>query len=64
MSAIGRDGDWLVLRVYNASPTSSELSIPGARGAQTDLRGERIRPFADTTSLGPWQIMTLALDEW
>jgi alpha-mannosidase len=62
VSAVLRDDDGLVLRVYNPRPTSSTLFVDGRRGRIVDLRGADLGPFDGTIELGPWQIATLTLE--
>ncbi len=66
VSAVRRDGGRLVVRVFNASPEPSEVSVAldddlAAAGDVVDLRGRPVGPFAGRHPLRPWEIVTLRL---
>jgi alpha-mannosidase len=63
VSAVVRDGDRLVLRLFNPHAEPSTARLPGRSGSVVDLRGRPQRAFVDEVELGPWQILTLRLDD-
>lgn len=66
VSAVHRDDDALVVRIFNASDTDEVARIEHegrpATGTVVDLRGRPLRPFTGELRLTPWQIATLRLD--
>jgi alpha-mannosidase len=66
VSAVQREHGALTVRVYNASPESSVVSIEQGdaprRGWQIDLLGRPVTPFDGEITLRAWEIATLRLD--
>ena len=63
VSSVRRVGGRLEVRVFNAGPEPTTVSLPGRRGWLVDLRGAPQAPFEATVALDPWRIATLVLDE-
>jgi mannosylglycerate hydrolase len=67
VSAVRREGETLMVRVFNASTEASTVTVEQAgapaRGFVVDLVGRPHDPFDGAVPLGPWQIATLALSE-
>jgi hypothetical protein len=63
VSSLRRRHGRLELRAYNPRPTATTLSVAGRHGDVVDLRGRVLAPFAGTLPLGPFGIVTVALDE-
>jgi alpha-mannosidase len=63
VSSLRRRHGRLELRAYNPRPTATTLTVAGRRGDVVDLRGRVLAPFAGTLPLGPFGIVTVALDE-
>ncbi len=67
VSAVRREGETLVVRVFNASSDASTVTVEQAgapaRGFVVDLVGRPLDPFDGAVPLRPWQIATLALTE-
>ncbi len=61
VSAVVREGDALVVRVFNPSDTATEVTIAGRRGWLVDLRGRPIAPFDGSFPLRARGIATAAL---
>jgi hypothetical protein len=61
VSAVVREGDQLVVRVFNPTAEPTSVCIDGRCGWLVDLRGRALAPFEGTFELGPWQIATAQL---
>ncbi len=61
VSALVRDGDALIARVFNPGDTATEVTIAGRRGWLVDLRGRPIAPFDGGFPLRARGIATAAL---
>jgi alpha-mannosidase len=61
VSAVVREGDALVVRLFNPTDEVSEVSLDGRRGWLVDLRGRPLAPFDGGFSLRPWGIATATL---
>lgn len=61
VAAVLREGESLVVRVFNPSPEPTEVRLPGRHGWLVDLRGRPQSPFEDRFPLRPWGIATAAL---
>ncbi len=65
VSALRREGETLIVRVFNASAEDSTVTVEqagvAARGFVVDLVGRPRDPFDGWVRLGPWEIATLAL---
>ena len=58
-----RDDGHLVVRAFEATGAPTTLRIPGRTGTVVDLRGTELGPFTGELALGPWEIVTVRLDE-
>ena len=63
VSSLRRHHGRLELRAYNPRPTAATLTVTGRHGEVVDLRGRAVAPFRGSLSLGPFGIVTVALDE-
>ncbi|HEX6417219.1 MAG TPA: glycoside hydrolase family 38 C-terminal domain-containing protein [Acidimicrobiales bacterium] len=63
VSAVVREGDALVVRVFNPSPAATEVRLPGRSGWLVDLRGRPVEPFEGAFPLRPWGMATLTVAE-
>jgi mannosylglycerate hydrolase len=63
VSAVGRDGGALTVRVFNPRDEPVEVTIDGRRGWLVDLRGRPTAPFEGSFTLRPWGIATAALSD-
>jgi mannosylglycerate hydrolase len=63
VSSLRRRRGRLELRAFNPRPTATTLTIAARRGDVVDLRGRAVRPFTGSLPLGPFTIVTVALDE-
>jgi hypothetical protein len=63
VSSLRRRQGRLELRAYNPRPTATTLTIAGRHGDVVDLRGRVVASFGGTLPLGPFGIVTVALDE-
>ena len=61
VSAVVREGQGLVVRVFNPGDAPTRVTIDGRRGWLVDLRGRPIEPFEGSFELRPWGIATAAL---
>ncbi len=61
VSAVVREGDALVVRVYNPTAEPTEVAFDGRRGWLVDLRGRPLAPFEGTVELRPWGVGTVTL---
>jgi mannosylglycerate hydrolase len=61
VSAVVREGDALVVRVFNPIAATSTVVVDGRHGWLVDLRGRPLAPFEGSFELRPWGIATLAL---
>ncbi|HEV3451673.1 MAG TPA: glycoside hydrolase family 38 C-terminal domain-containing protein [Acidimicrobiia bacterium] len=65
VSAVAREAALLSVRVFNPSPSRSEVTVEHdgapARGYVVDLLGRPLEPFEGGISLRPWGIATLRL---
>jgi mannosylglycerate hydrolase len=61
VSAVVREGGSLVVRVFNPTATTSQVTFAGRPGWLVDLRGRPLEPFEGTFELRPWGIATVAL---
>jgi alpha-mannosidase len=61
VSAVVREGDALVVRLFNPTDEVSEVSLDGRRGWLVDLRGRPLAPFDGGFSLRSWGIVTATL---
>jgi mannosylglycerate hydrolase len=62
VSAVRRHGSRLEVRVVNASPSPTTVTVDGRTGWLVDLRGRPVEPFEQSVDLPPWRIATLHLD--
>jgi hypothetical protein len=62
VSALLREADALVLRVFNPTDEPTRVAVDGHLGWVVDLRGRPIEPFEGGVDLGPHAIATLRLD--
>jgi mannosylglycerate hydrolase len=53
----------LTIRVFNPTAQATTLRINGRQGWIVDLRGRALSRFAEELAMGPWQILTIRLDE-
>ena len=62
-----RDGDALVVRVYNASPEAATATIDHdnapAQGWRIDLVGRPLSQFEGSFALRPWEIATVRITD-
>ena len=67
VSAVLRDGDALVVRVYNASPVAATATIDHdsapAQGWRIDLVGRPLGQFEGSLPLRPWEIATVRITD-
>ncbi len=61
VSAVVREGDALVVRVFNPTAAPTEVTIAGRHGWLVDLRGRPLAPFDGTFPLRPHGIATATL---
>jgi mannosylglycerate hydrolase len=61
VSSVVREGDALVVRVFNPSDEPADVTVEGRRGWQVDLRGRPVSPFEGSFRLRPWGIATVSL---
>jgi alpha-mannosidase len=61
VSAVVREGDALVVRVFNPGDAPTEVTIAGRRGWLVDLRGRPLAPFDGSFALRARGIATAAL---
>jgi alpha-mannosidase len=61
VSAVVREGDALVVRLFNPTAEPTEVDINGRRGWLVDLRGRPVEPFDGTFLLRPYGIATITL---
>jgi alpha-mannosidase len=60
-----RDDGRLELRVVNPTDEPATLRVPERTGERTDLAGTPTgEPFVGELELRPWEIATIALDDW
>ena len=66
VSAVTREDEALVVRVFNASPEPTRVTIEvedtPARGWVVDLQRQPLAPFEAGVDLRPWEIATLRVD--
>jgi hypothetical protein len=63
VSSLRRHDGRLELRGFNPTEAVSTLTVGGRRGQVVDLRGRVLAPFTGEQVLGPYELVTLALDE-
>ena len=63
VSALHREADALVLRVFNPTDEPTTVTVDGRQGWLVDLRGRPVAPFEQTVDLAPHRIATLHLTE-
>ena len=63
VSAVLREDGHLVLRAFEATGSPATMRVPGRTGTVVDLRGATLAPFTGELTLGPWEIVTVRLDE-
>ncbi len=63
VSAVLREDGDLVVRAFEATGSPATMRMPGRTGTVVDLRGAPIAPFTGEVALGPWEIVTIRLDE-
>ncbi len=63
VAAVVREGDALVVRVFNPRPEPADVTIDGRRGWLVDLRGRPLAPVDGTFRLRPHGIATLTLTD-
>jgi alpha-mannosidase len=63
VSAVVREGEGLVVRVFNPANEPATVTIEGRQGWLVDLRGRPLAPFEGTFELLPYGIATAALAE-
>jgi Glycosyl hydrolases family 38 C-terminal domain len=61
VSAVVREGEALVVRVFNPSAAPTDVSFVGRRGWLVDLRGRPLEPFEGSFPLRPWGIATVSV---
>jgi alpha-mannosidase len=61
VSSVVRQGDGLVVRVFNPADTATVVRVPGRRGWLVDLRGRPVEPFEGSFGLRAGGIATMAL---
>jgi hypothetical protein len=61
VSAVVREGQGPVVRVFNPRDVPTRVTIDGRRGWLVDLRGRPVEPFEGSFELRPWGIATAAL---
>jgi alpha-mannosidase len=61
VSSLVREGDGLVVRVFNPDDAPSRVELPGRRGWLVDLRGRPLAPFDGGFELRARGIATMAL---
>jgi mannosylglycerate hydrolase len=61
VSAVVREGQGQVVRVFNPRKVPARVTIDGRRGWLVDLRGRPLEPFEGSFELRPWGIATAAL---
>jgi mannosylglycerate hydrolase len=61
VSSVVRQGDGLVVRVFNPAGTETTVRLPGRRGWLVDLRGRPVEPFEGWFLLRARGIATVAL---
>ncbi|HEX6418551.1 MAG TPA: glycoside hydrolase family 38 C-terminal domain-containing protein, partial [Acidimicrobiales bacterium] len=61
VSAVVREGDALVVRVFNPTAVATEVRLPGRRGWLVDLRGRPLAPFEGSFPLRSWGIATVSI---
>jgi mannosylglycerate hydrolase len=59
VSAVVREAEQLVVRLFNPSPAATTVTIDGRAGWLLDLRGRPVQPFEGSFDLNPWQIATV-----
>jgi hypothetical protein len=62
VSSLRRHDGRLELRAFNPTAAATTLAVAGRRGDVVDLRGRVLAPFTGEQRLGPFEIVTLALD--
>jgi mannosylglycerate hydrolase len=64
VSAVLRDDDGrLLVRLFEATGSTTEARVHDRRGRRVDLRGAELAPFTGELVLGPWEIATLRVDD-
>jgi Glycosyl hydrolases family 38 N-terminal domain/Glycosyl hydrolases family 38 C-terminal domain/Alpha mannosidase middle domain len=61
VSSVVRQGDGVVVRVFNPADIETVVRVPGRRGWLVDLRGRPVEPFAGSFPLRACGIATVAL---
>jgi hypothetical protein len=61
VSSVVRQGEGLVVRVFNPAGTTAVVRVPGRRGWLVDLRGRPVEPFEGSFPLRAGGIATVAL---
>jgi hypothetical protein len=61
VSSVVRQGDGLVVRVFNPADTETVVRVAGRRGWLVDLRGRPVEPFEGSFPLRAGGIATVAL---
>jgi alpha-mannosidase len=61
VSAVVREGDALVVRVFNPTASATDVRLPGRSGWLVDLRGRPLEPFEGSFALRPWGIATASV---
>ena len=61
VSAVTREGDALVVRVFNPTDDEVAVGVDGRHGWLVDLRGRPLSPFEGGFALRPHGIATLTL---
>jgi len=61
VSAVVREGDGLVVRVFNPAAEAATVTIEGRRGWLVDLRGRPLAPFEGSFELPSYGIASAAL---
>lgn len=59
VSSVQRQGESLLIRVFNPSDRPTTVRLDQHQGWVLDLRGRPLEPFDGAVGLGPWQIRTL-----
>jgi hypothetical protein len=63
VSSLRRREGRLEVRAFNPTVAATTLRVAGRRGHVVDLRGRDLAPFTGQQLLGPFEIVTRALDE-
>jgi mannosylglycerate hydrolase len=62
VSALRRRGGWIEVRVFNPTPGTRTVRIPGHRGSLVDITGRQVGAWEGSFDLGPWKIANARLE--